>query len=54
MTRAPDMSFRKARMAELIADGVPVFKAGETLGLTKGQTSRVWMNIRADLGAQAV
>jgi len=50
----PDMSRRKTRLAQLVADGTPLNEAGRAMGLTKGQTSRVWMNIKADLGEQAI
>ena len=40
-------------LAELVANGAPVIKAGASLGLTKGQTARMWSNIKAGLGGQA-
>lgn len=45
---------RMDRMAQLVADGLSVQEAGcAYLGLTRGQTSRVWMNIKRGLGEQA-
>lgn len=45
---------RKAMLAQLVADGAPLHHAGQAmLGLTKGQTARLWSNIKADLGEQA-
>ena len=40
-------------MAEMIANGSAVQDAGHNMGLTKGQTARVWANIKAQLGWQA-
>lgn len=49
-----DRDARKARLAELVAGGMRVHEAGQAcMGLTKGQTARLWADIRADLGAQA-
>lgn len=47
------MDARKQRMALLVADGLTIAQAGEAMGLTKGQTSRVWNNIKTGLGRQA-
>jgi hypothetical protein len=49
-----DREGRKARFAQYVADGCRPFEAGGRMGLTKGQAARVWANIKADLGAQAV
>lgn len=49
------MKRRMDRLAQLVADGVPVHHAGQAcLGLTKGETANVWRRIKQDLGAQAV
>lgn len=40
-------------LAGLVADGAKVTPAGRSMGLTVGQTARVWANIKAGLGAQA-
>lgn len=44
---------REDQLAALVADGATVTKAGELLGLTKGQTSRVWQNVKRRMGGQA-
>ena len=45
---------RKALLAQLVADGLPLHEAGQRcLGLTKGQTAATWRRIKAELGAQA-
>lgn len=41
------------QLADLVADGLSVNGAGEQLGMTRGQTARMWANIKAELGAQA-
>ena len=44
----------KANLAQLIADGAAVHEAGEGyLGLSRGQTARLWAEIKAELGEQA-
>lgn len=48
-----DQDRRKNRLAQLVADGMTVAEAGQSLGTTKGQTSRLWQNIKLDLGWQA-
>lgn len=48
-----DTEQRKARLAQLVADGRTVAEAGQCLGVSKGQTSRLWQNIKNDLGWQA-
>lgn len=48
-----DHEKRKDRMAQLVSDGMPLHEAGRKMRLSKGQTSRVWQNIKADLGDQA-
>lgn len=53
MNRFTDMTARKDRLADYLAKGLPLHEAGKAMGLTRGQTSRVWMNIKADLGEQA-
>ena len=47
------MEQRKHELAGLVADGLRLSVAGRQMGLTKGETSRVWQNIKQDLGAQA-
>ena len=42
-----------ARLAELVAEGMGPRAAGDSLGLTPGQTANVWGRIKKDLGAQA-
>lgn len=41
-------------MTQLLADGTALNVAGELMGLSKGQTARVWMNIKKRLGTQAI
>lgn len=45
---------REERMTQLLADGTALNVAGELMGLSKGQTARVWMNIKKRLGTQAI
>lgn len=45
---------RRAEMAERVAEGETIHAAGKKMGLTKGQTSRVWQGVVKDMGAQAV
>lgn len=53
-TRANGVVHRQtARLAELVANGTGVNAAGAKLNLTKGQTARLWANIKRDLGEQA-
>jgi hypothetical protein len=47
------MRRRMDQLAERVANGVKVTIAGRDMGLTAGQTARVWANIKAGLGAQA-
>lgn len=47
------MKRRMSRLAALVADGQKVNEAGERMGLSRGQTARVWANIKAELGGQA-
>lgn len=44
---------REDQLAALVADGVSITEAGERMGLTKGQTSRVWQNVKRRMGGQA-
>lgn len=53
MLRGAVRERNKANVAELVANGSGVNDAGEQLGLTKGQTARLWAGIKADLGEQA-
>ena len=40
---------RKAELARLVAGGLPVHHAGQRcMGLTKGQTARLWANIKRE------
>jgi hypothetical protein len=41
---------REARLAALVADGMKVAEAGAVMGMTKGQTARVWTNVKRQLG----
>lgn len=41
-------------LAQLVADGLTVAQAGCALGMTKGEQSRSWANIKKALGAQAI
>lgn len=47
------MRRRMSRLAEMVANGAKVTVAGRDMGMTPGQTARVWANIKAGLGAQA-
>jgi hypothetical protein len=47
------MRHRMARLAEMVSREVPIRQAGERMGLTPGQSARVWMNIKDELGRQA-
>lgn len=47
------MEQRRWRMAGLVADGNTIALAGQLMGLTKGETSRCWKGILANLGSQA-
>ena len=49
----PDKQDRMNRMADIVSRGRTVAEAGEQMGLTKGEASRTWNNIKAGLGAQA-
>lgn len=40
-------------MASYVARGLTVKEAGEAMGLSKGQCSRVWNNLKTELGPQA-
>ena len=40
-------------LAEHVANGLGVNTAGEKMNLTKGQTARLWANIKRELGEQA-
>lgn len=44
---------REDKLADLVSRHYPVMEAGRAIGLTKGQTSRAWQNIKAALGEQA-
>jgi hypothetical protein len=44
---------REDRLAELIAEGQPLFVARELMGLTKGQAAGIWERIKRKLGPQA-
>lgn len=41
---------REDRFAEYVANGYKVHEAGKFLGLTPGQTARVWSNIKRQVG----
>lgn len=41
---------REDRFAQLVSDGYAVHEAGKLMNLTKGQVSRIWRNIKRDLG----
>lgn len=45
---------REPELAEMVANGTSVSDAGRVMGLTKGQTSRVWNNIKRTMGRQAI
>lgn len=47
------MRRRMARLAGLVSEGMPVNRAGEKMGLSKGELARAWANIKTDLGEQA-
>jgi len=49
-----DRDRRKARMAQLVADGASIADARDMMSLTPGQASRLWQDIKAEMGAQAV
>lgn len=52
--RAAVRERNKANLADLVAGGLPIHEAGQQrLGLTRGQTARLWAEIKADLGRQA-
>jgi hypothetical protein len=40
-------------LAGRVADGEKPTRAGRAMGLTIGQTARVWANIKRELGGQA-
>jgi hypothetical protein len=44
---------RMARLADRMAEGSGLHEAGRHLGLTRGQTARLWATIKAELGWQA-
>jgi DNA-binding CsgD family transcriptional regulator len=48
-----DREARKARMAQLVSNGASLAEAGMMMGITVGQASRLWQNIKAELGWQA-
>lgn len=43
-----------APLADLVAQGVPLYTAGKRLGLSPGAIARAWQRIRDELGPQAV
>jgi hypothetical protein len=47
------MRRRMNQLAEKVAHGAQPTVAGRNLGLTPGQTARVWANIKSGLGEQA-
>ena len=47
------MRRRMWQLAGRVANGAKVTIAGREMGLTAGQTARVWANIKSDLGDQA-
>lgn len=49
-----DVRKRRAEMAEHVAEGDSIYAAGKKMGLTKGQTSRVWQGVVSEMGVQAV
>lgn len=40
-------------LADLVAEGEPIVKAGASLGMSKGESMSAWRNIKNGLGAQA-
>ena len=42
------------KLADLVAEDVPLYTAGKQLGLAGGTVDRLWKRIRDDLGPQAV
>jgi hypothetical protein len=48
------MRRRMNQLAERVSHGARVSVAGRDMGLTAGQTARVWANIKAGLGKQAI
>lgn len=48
-----DHSRRRSEIARIVSEGMMLADAGRALGLSKGETSRAWMAIKAELGAQA-
>ena len=44
---------REDILAEAVSNGAAVHPAGASFGWTKGQTARVWANIKKQLGEQA-
>lgn len=47
------MKRRMWQLAGLVADGAKVTPAGRSMGMTAGQTARVWANVKSELGSQA-
>lgn len=43
---------RMDQLAEHVADGLSVKDSGQRLGLTKGETSRAWSNVRKLVGME--
>ncbi len=48
------MRRRMDQLAERVANGAKPTLAGREMGLSAGQTARVWANIKSSLGEQAV
>jgi hypothetical protein len=47
------MRRRMWKLAGRVANGERVTIAGRNMGLTAGQTARIWANIKSELGDQA-
>lgn len=45
---------RKHRLAELVSTGLTVMVAARRMGIGKSYAYRIWAEIRADLGPQAI
>ena len=45
---------QRDKLAELIANGMGIVEAGQSLGIARSPTKRHWAKIKADLGPQAV
>lgn len=45
---------RKHRLAELVLTVLPLMDAARSMGIGKSYAYRIWAEIRADLGPQAI